>query len=129
MKRFTSIFLVFNIILCYSGFQPDVVASTETAPAKTVMSCHGNVGVAKESSEKPAMHRIHGPSGKISSCCLEGLTNAPLDPPSKIDPVLVHTVSLTNMYYQRGYVNRAQGFSQREHDPPDLQIVNSTFLL
>jgi hypothetical protein len=129
MKRFISIFLVLNIFFCYSGFQLGAYASTETAPAKNVMSCHGNARVAKESSEKPVAHRTHRPSEKISSCCLEGLTNAPLDPPSKIDAGLVHKVSLANLYHQPDYANKALGFSQREHDPPDLQIVNSTFLL
>jgi hypothetical protein len=131
MKRFTSIFLVINILLCYSGLQLEVFASTKTSPANAVMGCHGNSHITKtkKSTEKTLGYGTHGSSEKTSSCCLNGLTNAPIDPPSNIYGIPVHTVSITNLYYQNGYVNRAEDFSQREHDPPDLQIVNSTFLL
>jgi hypothetical protein len=129
MKRFTSIFLVLNILLCYSGFQLNAFASTKTTPAKTAMGCHGNSHITKNSTEKTVGYGTDGSSEKASSCCLSGLTNAPLDPPSNIPGLLVHRVSLANLNYQTGCVSRAQGFSQREHDPPDLQIVNSTFLL
>ena len=129
MMRFASLFLVVNILLCYSGIRLDAFASTKTTSAKTVMGCHGNSTITKESGEKSVALRVHRSSEKISSCCLDGLTNTSIDQPAKIEKILVRRITLSNLYYQTGYVNKTLDLSQREHDPPDLQISNSTFLL
>jgi hypothetical protein len=129
MMRFASLFLVVNILLCYSGIRLDVFASTKTTSTKAVMGCHANGPIAKETGEKSVVHGVHGSSEKISSCCLDGLTNASIDQPAKIEKILVHRITVSNLYYQTAYVNKTLDLSQREHDPPDLQISNSVFLL
>ena len=129
MMRFASLFLVVNILLCYSEIPLDAFASTKTTSTKTVMGCHSNGLIAKETGEKSAARGVHGSSEKISSCCLDGLTGASIDQPAKIERILVHRIRVSNLYYQAGYVNKTLDLSQREHDPPDLQISNSVFLL
>jgi hypothetical protein len=129
MMRFSSLFLVVNILLCYSGIPLGAFASSETTSTKTVMGCHSNGPIAKETGEKSAARGIHGSSEKISSCCLDGLTNASIDQPAKIEKILVQRITVSNLYYQTGCMNKKLDLSQREHDPPDLQITYSVFLL
>jgi hypothetical protein len=63
------------------------------------------------------------------SCCMEVLTNTSPDLNSRIDVVLIDRTQKQIPVQDRNYLEQLRDNSLREHDPPDLQITNSIFLL
>jgi hypothetical protein len=60
---------------------------------------------------------------------LEVLTNTSPDLNSKIEVVLIDRAQKQILIQDRNWLEQLRDNSLREHDPPDLQITNSIFLL
>lgn len=130
MKRYASLFLAVNIMLCYGGFRLDALASIKPASGKVRASCHAtsNDDYATKSDQAP--HRLNKPHGIVSSsCCLESLTNTSPDLNAKIEIIFIDRTQPAILNNGVDYLKQLRDNSLREHDPPDLQISNSTFLL
>jgi len=63
------------------------------------------------------------------SCCQDTLTNAHPDLNGRIEVVTIDRSYLHLINEYKTYLNKLVDGSPREHDPPDLQISLSTFLL
>ena len=129
MKRFFSLFLVVNILVCYGGFCRDSFASADSARVKPDSDCrsmnHENDKTANENSSRI----INNSANTDSSCCSESLTNTYPDLNAKIEIVSIDRTQPAILNNGKDHLQKLRDNSLREHDPPDLQISNSTFLL
>lgn len=123
--RIFYIYLIFNIIFCYAVVCNSYVtfaASSDGAKVGCHQMDHGNSEVNDSKLEQ------NDEANSELSCCSEILTNKTFDqyvktyyrdlPRSSVQLFLVN--SQDNPVYKR---------SQSEHDPPDLLILNSSFLI
>jgi hypothetical protein len=130
MKRYTSLFLAVIILLCYSGFRLDAFASIKPATGKVHASCHASSNDDYETKSDQASHRLNKPHGIVSSsCCFKNLTSTSPDLNAKIEIISIDRTQPAILNNGRDYLKKLRDNSLREHDPPDLQISNSTFLL
>ncbi len=134
MIRFSSLFLAINILICYGGFCRDSFAAASTPQAKVSSGCHGmshhevNNGSAK-TGETDTARIMDSSKNPDESCCMEVLTNTSPDLNSKIEVVLIDRTQKQTPVKDRICLEQLRDNSLREHDPPDLQITNSSFLL
>jgi len=134
MIRFSSLFLALNVLICYGGFYRDSFAAAVAPQARVSSGCHGmshdevNHESAKTGEENTAgiMNSSENPD---DSCCMEVLTNTSPDLNAKIEVVLIDRTQKQILIQDRNYLEQMRDNSLREHDPPDLQITNSSFLL
>lgn len=129
MIRFSSLFLALNILLCYGGLYRDASALIGAPEAKTGSGCHG---MSHESnvSETGTYPRITpNKSGQDESCCQDALTNAQPDLNARIEIVTIDRSYLHVINEGKTSLEKRLDGSPREHDPPNLQISLSTFLL
>lgn len=128
-----SLFLALNILICYGGFCRDTFAAAGAPRAKVLSGCHGMSHEVKHESAKTGetdTARIMDSSkNPDDSCCLEVLTSTSPDLNSKIDVVLIDRTQKQILVQDRICLGQLRDNSLREHDPPDLQITNSIFLL
>ncbi len=134
MIRFSSLFLAFNILICYGGFCRDSFAAAGAQQAKVSSGCHGmshdEVNQESDKTGEENTARIICDSDRThDSCCMELLTNSSPDLNSKIEVVLLERTQQQIIDQDKCCLNQLRDNSLREHDPPDLQISNSTFLL
>jgi hypothetical protein len=129
MKRFFSLFLVVNILACYGGFYRNTFASTDPARVKPMSGCH----LMNHENNKPANENssriINDSANTDSPCCSESLTNTHPDLNAKIEIVSIDRTQPAILNNGKDHLKKQRDNSLREHDPPDLQISNSTFLL
>lgn len=130
MSRLLHLFFAAAILVCYSGLC--AVATAWDIPESVEMETAGCHEMGHKS-EKPA----DGPHGqKLSnqadadsnSCCHDILVNAASELP-KIDRIVVAEIDFTYLNQRPFRSAILESLSPREHDPPDMQTVNSTFLL
>ncbi len=129
--RFVSLFLIFNIVLCYSGICSATVLgaeSTDTLGSHCEMVNHGETDNSDES--QVLIKSSNTTDSENSECCYEGLTNSPveadldqnmlvvlyiLDFPSYLDSSNSKNIDLIN--------------TKSSHDPPYIYLSVSSFLL
>jgi hypothetical protein len=88
------------------------------------MSTESNkTGMAEVSKLVNDSERNHGP------CCYKSLTNLNPDINAKIETISIDRAQLQLLNKDKIGFNKLVNNSVKEHDPPDLQISNSTFLL
>ena len=130
MIRFASLFLALNILLCYGGMYRDAFAVNRAPEAKTSHGCHGMTAHESKPSESTTHPGIaNESSGRDSSCCHDALTNTNPDLNSRIEVVNIDRTHLQVINESKSSTEKLKDVSPREHDPPDLQISFSTFLL
>ncbi len=129
MIRFASLLLAINILLCYGGLYRDASAVIGTPEAKTSSGCHG-MSPESDSSETSASPGImNDKTGDGESCCQDALTNAHPDLNARIVAVTIDRSYSHLINESKTTLEKLLDGSPREHDPPDLQISFSTFLL
>ena len=133
MIRFSSLFLALNILICYGGFCRDSFAAVLAPQAKVSSGCHGMSHEVNHESAKTGEENTAGimnaPENADDSCCMEVLTNTSPDLNSRIEVVRIDRTQKQIPIQDRNYLEQLRDNSLRGHDPPDLQITNSIFLL
>jgi len=128
--RYLHLFLIFSVIACYTGIHGNVVCAG-TVSSEATESCHGadrqmsgaeNNDIVIENSQKEDAH--------YSSCCLDSLVNSSPDLYSNAVFTLTEKLPVIELYsINLGYKKLLRDQLSKEHDPPDLQVSYSTFLL
>ncbi|MCC6712458.1 MAG: hypothetical protein IT344_03765 [Candidatus Dadabacteria bacterium] len=131
MTRYISLSLILIILVCYSGFRPDALASPPAAPGEMEPQhpgCHGMAREADKTAPGKGASISPEPGESASTCCLESLVNASVDnnftvrtvvftvPPVVLDSTTVHAL-------------KGRDVASKEHSPPELEIINSSLLL
>ena len=129
MMRFLSLFLTFNILICYGGFCRDSFAVTAAPQAKMTSGCHGMSHEKQRTGEENTARAIKDSDSPNKSCCQEVLTNTFPDLNAKVEVVFIDRTKQKTVIQDKNYLDQLRDNSLREHDPPDLQVSNSTFLL
>jgi hypothetical protein len=129
--RFLSLFLIFNLALCYSGvysFANIHADSAEGVSSHCDMTNHNAADSTDES--QVSIQNASTIDLENSECCYEGLTNSSvevnldknilailylLDFPDHFDSKISKNIDLIN--------------SSSSHDPPDIYLSVSSFLL
>ena len=129
MMRLLSLFLALNILICYGGFCRDSLAAADAPQSKASSGCHGMSHQSDKAVKENTAGVVNASENADNSCCMEVLTNASPDINAKIEVVLIDRTQIRTLVRDRNYSDQIRDNSLREHDPPDLQITNSTFLL
>lgn len=129
MIRFASLFLAVNILICYGGLRGASFAETDAPQVQTSLGCHGMSQDKDKTGEENTAGIMNASENADDSCCMEVLTNTSPDLNSKIEVVLIDRAQKQIPIQDRNYLEQLRDNSLREHDPPDLQITNSIFLL
>ena len=129
MIRFASLFLAVNILICYGGLRGVSFAETDAPQVQTSLGCHGMSHDRYKTGEENTAGIMSSSENPDDSCCMEVLTNASPDLNAKIEVVLIDRTQKQILIQDRNYLEQMRDNSLREHDPPDLQITNSSFLL
>ncbi|MEQ9620119.1 MAG: hypothetical protein RIG61_13240 [Deltaproteobacteria bacterium] len=127
--RALSLFLIFSLLICYGGLCRDGLALFTPSEAKSSEGCHNMNQDSEQTPTQAHDSTINNPVIIASSCCFDSLLNAESGQSAKVDRILVHKIRVANLNTSISYLKKSKDLSQREHDPPDLQISNSTFLL
>ena len=127
--RLFSVFMVFSLFLCYGGLCSDGLVLFDMPEQESQAGCHNMNHGNKQAQTENKNLKVNNPGAIASSCCLESLLNAESDQSPKVDRILVHKIPFLQVNTILSKANRTEDLSPREHDPPDLQISNSTFLL
>lgn len=125
--KFLHLFLIINFVICYAGICGDTARAAFALP-EAAESCH-SMGHDKDASDNTQI-ATEKESVQDSPCCLETLVNS--SPDELLGPELSVTEVLPIIS-----LNSDLSISEkvlhdplsRGHDPPDLQIYFSTFLL
>ncbi len=127
--RLSSLFLALNILLCYGGLYRDAFAESSVPQAKTSGGCHGMSRESNASGSNTATGIVKDSESRDVSCCQDTLTNAHPDLNARIQVATIDRSQLHVINESKTNLNKFLDGSPREHDPPDLQISLSTFLL
>ena len=129
--RFISLFLIFNIALCYSGI---CSATVFVAEGTDQMGSHcdmANPDVANSSDEfQVLIQNTNTTDTENSQCCYEGLTNSSVE-----DSLDKNTLAVLYLLDFPSYLdainpkNIALIITRSYHDPPDIYLSVSSFLL
>ncbi len=132
MKRLFYIFSAAALFVCYSGFCSEKLDSA--FPFSTNMDkagCH-KMGHGVEKAESGMTGQKLNNEGEASTtpCCFDSLVNAQAtDQMPQLWTIEVGQLDFTILNDKVLYSEVIQNRTPREHDPPDLQKLNSTFLL
>ena len=124
-----SFFWAVNFLICYGGLRGVSFAETDAPQVQTSLGCHGMSHDRYKTGEENTAGIMNASENADDSCCMEVLTNASPDLNAKIEVVLIDRTQKQILIQERNYLEQMRDNSLREHDPPDLQITNSSFLL
>ncbi|MEX0999984.1 MAG: hypothetical protein WD000_08525 [Thermodesulfobacteriota bacterium] len=129
--RFISLFLIFNIALCYSGVYSaiaSVAERTDEMGSHCDMANHDAADSADES--QVLIQNTSATDAENSECCYEGLTNSSIE--VNLDKNILAVLYLLDF---PGYLdsNNSKNIdlitTRSSHDPPDIYLSVSSFLL
>jgi hypothetical protein len=129
MIRFSSLFLALNIFLCYGGLYRDAFAESSAPQANASSGCHGMSRENNAPESNTTSLIVNDSESRDGSCCQDTLTNAHPDLNTKIEIVTIDRSHPHVINESKTNLNKFLDGSPREHDPPDLQVSFSTFLL
>jgi len=129
--RFISLFLIFNVALCYSGICSATVfdaIGTETMGSHCDMTNHD----AGDSSDESQVLIQNSSATNIgnSECCYEGLTNSSIE--VNLDKNILAVLCLLDFpdhFDSNNSKNIDLITTRSSHDPPDIYLSVSSFLL
>ncbi len=124
IMRILNLTLIVTIMACYSGLC-DTSHVTASSLDQEIEGCH-SMGNHDNSSSENTILDYNNTSKDHSSCCLDTLTNG-LDNIKNNSIVRLFTINPKYVITQYGPIKTSYFF--REHDPPDLLALNSTFLI
>jgi len=129
--RFISLFLIFNIALCYSGICSETVFATEDAERMSSHCEMANHGETDNSDESQAIIKSSNTTdSENSECCYEGLTNSPIE--ADLDQnilVVLYLLDFPSYLDSNNSKNIDLITTKSSHDPPDIYLSVSSFLL
>ena len=125
--RIIHFFLILTITICYGGLCNLSIASA--SPANEVKeSCH-NMDQHTESIPETIIEQENKRTEDVNlSCCNETITNNTSDQFVKVYYTNAPKLSIQNVVLSKRY-KKISYRAIKEHDPPDLQVINSTFLI
>lgn len=124
--RIFNLFIIMNVIICLGGLCNTPVSFADNTDESTE-SCHA-MNPSAHAEQSLNIEQDHNPNTEIkSSCCNEYLTNSSSDQNIEVNysSELKYPLHLISTNESSTLKNR----SHREHDPPDLQVLHSTFLI
>jgi len=129
--RFISLFLIFNIALCYSGVCSAIASVAERTEA---MGSHCDMvnHSAGDSSNEAQVLIQNSSTTNIgnSECCYEGLTNSSIE--VNLDKNILAVLCLLDFpdhFDSNNSKNIDLTTTRSSHDPPDIYLSVSSFLL
>lgn len=124
------IFFAAAIFVCYSGLCGQATAFDNPVSAEMEMGgCHEMGHSGEKAVEVGQGQKFNNQAQVDSSCCCQNsLVNAASQLP-KLDRIVVAEIDFTYLHQKPSHSGIMESLSPREHDPPDIQTVNSTFLL
>ena len=128
--RILNIFLVLNIVICYGGLCGDNARSA--APSNIAQeSCH-KMDHENSPTENPdtVIEGTSNEDGHDAYCCYDALINSSSGEYSKVNLSITLVMPITHLYAEKyESVKSSQDRLTSDHDPPDLRVSYSTFLL
>ncbi len=130
--NYFSLLLVLNIIFCYTGLSASVCHSGVT-PNTAIRGCHNtykdnsnNSKVIQENS-----YQSKDETKQSMSMCHDALPNAPHSHDFNLKDILSHSVVVNtpNLEINNVYNLNFSLENKKEYRPPDLFLLNSTFLI
>lgn len=127
--RYLHLFLIFNLIVCYAGICGETVFAVVGSPAAEE-SCHASSHEMAETDEYSINIKANADEELGQSpCCLDYLNGSSTDNTNNVFTV-VDIIPVSNLYSKKIEGNRLEPeLVYKDHDPPDLQISFSTFIL
>lgn len=131
MMRLLSLFFAAALFVCYSGLCGDAFGIDNLQLAGPEMAgCHETGHNGGKTEYGVVGQKLNSQADADStSCCHDGLVNIHADKMPQLDRIVVAEIDFTNLNRRTFHSEIIESLSPREHDPPDLQIINSTFLL
>lgn len=125
--KFFNLFLILNIVICSAGVCGSAVAF-ESSPYETKESCHEMEHNNSDTADSLIFQEFDVKQSTYSFCCNSLITNSAYSYDIKIyfqdlPQSKIQDVKITKKYLFDYYP------SKQGHDPPDLQKLNSTFLI
>ncbi len=131
LMRFISLFLIFSIALCYSGVCSAIVfeaKSAETMGSHCDMVDHDDADSTDES--QVFIQNTSTTDTENSECCYEGLTYSSIEYNSTYKALDVLYLLDFPGYLDSNNSNNIDLITTRSsHDPPDIYLSVSSFLL
>lgn len=113
------------MLACYSG-----ICSTSATPASSMESnsesCHNMDKHQDSQNNRQLMQNFNETVNDSSTCCFDSLLTSTDDNYVKDFAILTPTVLISDHFIVKDNL-RIKHMSLREHDPPDLQVLHSTF--
>lgn len=125
MKIF-NLFLILIMLACYSG-----ICNSSATPAYSVLkteSCHKMDNHNSSQNSSYIVQSSNHQESVSPVCCFDSLINAVDDNYVRDFVTLTPTVFNSDHIVANGN-RRIKHMSLRGHSPPDLQVLNSTFLI
>ncbi len=128
--RYLHLFLIFNIIVCYAGVCGDTAHSV-TLSGSAAESCHGTGHeMTGADANDIALNGSGRESAQDSPCCLDYITSSSSGEYSSSVFTITEILPLIEFHSTNLATKEiTQDQLLRGHDPPDLQVTYSTFLL
>ncbi len=129
--RYVCLFLIFNMALCYSGVCSETVfeaISAETVSSHCDMVDHDAANSTDES--KVLIQNANTADTETSQCCYEVLTNSSME--VNLDKNILAVLYLLDLpsYLDSNNSNNIDLITTgSSHDPPDIYLSVSSFLL
>lgn len=124
MKIF-NLLLILIMLACYSGLcsAPPTLASSVNLETE---SCHKMDGHKTSEDNNQLRQDIHGKESHSTVCCVSSLTSS-LDKDNTKDFAKLAQITFISENDINENCIRINTISLREHGPPDLQVLHSTF--
>jgi hypothetical protein len=120
-----SLFLILNIIVCYSGLCASLPSFASVEQVEE--SCH----TMDHDDTSYIINIVQGFNQTLenhSSCCFEPLINNTAHEDVEVYNTNIPRDIIPNLIIAK-YDTKFKNRSLSKHDPPDLQVLNSTFLI
>lgn len=128
--RYLHLFLIFNVIVCYAGVCGDTAHSV-TLSGSAAESCHGTGHEMTGADDNGiALNGSGRESAQDSPCCLDYITSSSAGEYSSAVFTITEILPVLELHSANLAINKlSQDQLLRGHDPPDLQVSYSSFLL
>ncbi len=130
--RFLSLFLIFTIMVCYSsGICSEAFFVSENVEQPSTHCEMMNHAEADESDASQVLiQSADSTDSSDSFCCYEALTNSsPDDNMTDIGQEILFILDLPNALDNRKFKSKDSIITRSTHDPPDIYLSVSRFLL
>jgi len=131
--KLINLLLVLNIVFCYTGLSASVCHSNVTTSNTASTGCHS---ASKDKSDdsnisNESFHETPETINQTASMCHYALSNNPQIHDFNLKHILSHSfvVNIPNLEINRVFASHLTLETKKEYRPPDLFLLNSTFLI